>query len=126
MIAALVSLFTGRLARPDTAMTGEVSLRGHVLPIGGVREKVIAAHRAGIRRVLLPAANEKDLHDVTAKARDQLQCIRYARYAACTTSHTPHTLRELRTLYTFTHVYTRLHTLHTLLAEALRSSSRLQ
>ena len=56
-------------------MTGEVSLRGHVLPVGGVREKVIAAHRAGIRRVLLPAANEKDLHDVTATALEQLQFV---------------------------------------------------
>ena len=48
-------------------MTGEVTLRGHVLPVGGVRQKALAAHRAGLSRVLLPAANEKDLHDLSPK-----------------------------------------------------------
>ena len=73
--AALVSLLSGRLARSDTAMTGEVTLRGHVLPVGGVRQKVLAAHRAGLTRVLLPAANEKDLHEVSAKVRGELSIV---------------------------------------------------
>src|ERR1700720_88325 len=57
-------LFTGRTVRSDTAMTGEISLRGLVLPIGGVKEKVLAAVRAGITRVLLPARTQKDLDDI--------------------------------------------------------------
>ncbi len=56
-------------------MTGEVSLRGHVLPVGGVREKVSAAHRAGLKRVLLPAQNESHLHDVPPRVRDALTVI---------------------------------------------------
>ncbi len=64
MYTALASLFTGRAVRPDVAMTGEVTLRGLVLPIGGVKEKVIAAQRAGIKTVLLPARNRKDLADI--------------------------------------------------------------
>ena len=69
MFVALVSLFTGRTARSDTAMTGEISLRGLVLPIGGVKEKVLAAARAGIKTVLLPARNQKDIEDVPQAAR---------------------------------------------------------
>ena len=61
---ALVSLLTGRQVRPDLAMTGEVTLRGLVLPVGGIKEKVIAAHRSGMRTVILPAKNEKDLRDL--------------------------------------------------------------
>jgi ATP-dependent Lon protease len=61
---ALVSLFTGRPARTDLAMTGEVTLKGRVLPVGGIKEKVLSAHRAGIRRVLLPEGNRKDLRDL--------------------------------------------------------------
>ena len=72
-LVALVSLLTGRRARSKTAMSGEISLRGHVLPIGGVREKVLAAHRAGITRVLLPHRNRKDLHEISAKVRDEMQ-----------------------------------------------------
>jgi ATP-dependent Lon protease len=64
MYTALASLFTGRAVRPDVAMTGEVTLRGLVLPIGGVKEKVIAAQRAGIKTVLLPERNRKDLADI--------------------------------------------------------------
>ena len=64
MFMALVSLLTGRTVRSDTAMTGEISLRGLVLPIGGVKEKVLAAVRAGITTVMLPARNRKDLEDV--------------------------------------------------------------
>ena len=62
-------LLTGRTVRSDTAMTGEISLRGLVLPIGGVKEKVLAAARAGINTVLLPARNQKDLEDVPEAAR---------------------------------------------------------
>src|SRR5690348_6726036 len=74
MFVALVSLLTGRTARHDTAMTGEISLRGLVLPIGGVKEKVLAATRAGITNVLLPARNQKDLEDVPEAAR---QAVRF-------------------------------------------------
>ena len=69
MYTALVSLLTKRVTRADVAMTGEISLRGLVLPIGGVKEKTIAAARAGIRTVLLPARNRKDLEDIPASVR---------------------------------------------------------
>jgi ATP-dependent Lon protease len=72
---ALVSLLTGRPVRADVAMTGEISLRGLVLPIGGVKEKTLAALRAGIRTVMLPRRNEKDLEDVPAEAREKLQFV---------------------------------------------------
>jgi ATP-dependent Lon protease len=72
---ALISLLTGRTARNDTAMTGEISLRGLVLPIGGVKEKVLAAARAGITTVLLPARNQKDLEDVPEAARSQVRFV---------------------------------------------------
>jgi ATP-dependent Lon protease len=68
-----VSLFTGRTARSDTAMTGEISLRGLVLPIGGVKEKVLAAARAGINRVILPMANKKDLRDLPDHVRAEME-----------------------------------------------------
>src|SRR5438067_2900693 len=73
MFVALASLLTGPTARNDTAMTGEISLRGLVLPIGGVKEKVLAAARAGITTVLLPARNHKDLEDVPEAARQQVR-----------------------------------------------------
>jgi ATP-dependent Lon protease len=69
MYTALASLLTGRTVRSDLAMTGEISLRGLVLPIGGVKEKTVAAARAGIRTVLLPARNRKDLEDVPASVK---------------------------------------------------------
>jgi len=72
---ALVSLLTGRCVRPDTAMTGEVTLRGLVLPVGGIKEKVLAAHRAGIKNVILPARNEKDLEDIPQKVRTEINFI---------------------------------------------------
>ena len=75
MFTALVSLLTGRTARSDTAMTGEISLRGLVLPIGGVKEKVLAAARAGITTVLLPSRNRKDLEDVPEAARKQVRFV---------------------------------------------------
>ncbi|MCX6625034.1 MAG: endopeptidase La, partial [Acidobacteria bacterium] len=73
MITALTSLYTGLPARGDTAMTGEVTLTGLVLPIGGIKEKVLAAPRAGIHRVLLPKANEKDLRDLPEDARKDME-----------------------------------------------------
>ena len=75
MFLALVSLLTGKPVRPDIAMTGEISLRGLVLPIGGVKEKLLAALRAGIRTVMLPKRNEKDLEDVPADARAKLEIV---------------------------------------------------
>ncbi|MCB1039755.1 MAG: hypothetical protein KDA94_09545, partial [Acidimicrobiales bacterium] len=77
MTTALVSLFTGRPVRSTVAMTGEVTLQGHVLPIGGVKQKVMAAHRVGIREVILPARNEPDVDDVPTHIRDELT-IRFA------------------------------------------------
>jgi ATP-dependent Lon protease len=75
MFLALVSLLTGKPVRSDVAMTGEVSLRGLVLPIGGVKEKTLAALRAGIGTVMIPRRNEKDLEDVPAEARRKLQFV---------------------------------------------------
>jgi len=73
MTTALASLLSGRLVRSDVAMTGEVSLTGRVLPIGGVKQKLLAAHRAGITTVLIPKRNEPDLEDVPESVRDQLE-----------------------------------------------------
>jgi ATP-dependent Lon protease len=75
MFMALVSLMTERTVRSDTAMTGEISLRGLVLPVGGIKEKVVAAARAGIRRVMLPARNRKDYEDIPEEARKELEFI---------------------------------------------------
>jgi len=75
MFLALVSLLTGVPVRADVAMTGEISLRGLVLPIGGVKEKTLAALRAGIKTVMLPKRNEKDLEDVPAEARRKLEFV---------------------------------------------------
>jgi ATP-dependent Lon protease len=72
MVTALASVLSGRPVRSDVAMTGEVSLTGRVLPIGGVKQKLLAAHRAGITDVLLPARNEADLDDVPAEVRAAL------------------------------------------------------
>ena len=75
MFMALVSLMTDRTIRSDTAMTGEISLRGLVLPVGGIKEKVVAAHRAGIRRVMLPARNRKDFEDIPEEVRQALAFV---------------------------------------------------
>ena len=75
MFTALVSLMSGRTVGSDLAMTGEISLRGLVLPVGGIKEKTVAAHRAGIRKVLLPSRNRKDLEDVPASVREQLTFV---------------------------------------------------
>ncbi|XP_067651639.1 lon protease homolog 2, peroxisomal-like [Haliotis asinina] len=71
----LVSLFSERCVRSDTAMTGEITLRGLVLPVGGIKEKVLSAHRAGIRRVILPRRNEKDLQDIPANILKDLSIV---------------------------------------------------
>jgi len=73
MTTALASLLTGRPLRPNLALTGEVTLRGRVLPVGGIKEKVLAAKRAGIDTVILPRRNEKDLEDVPPSAREAMQ-----------------------------------------------------
>ena len=75
MYTALVSLLTGRTVRNDVAMTGEISLRGLVLPVGGIKEKTVAAHRAGIRTVLLPARNRKDLEDIPESVRKEVTFV---------------------------------------------------
>jgi len=75
MFTALVSLLTNRTVRPDTAMTGEISLRGLVLPVGGIKEKVVAAASAGLTRVMLPARNRRDFEDIPKSARDKLSFI---------------------------------------------------
>ena len=72
MLTALVSLLTNRTAKKDLAMTGEITLRGLVLPVGGIKEKVLAAHRAGVKTLILPKWNRKDLEDVPAKVRKEI------------------------------------------------------
>jgi ATP-dependent Lon protease len=75
MASALASLYTGRKVRSDTAMTGEITLSGLVFPVGGVKEKVLAAYRAGIRRIILPDRNENDIEDIPEDVRKQLEVI---------------------------------------------------
>ncbi len=75
MFTSLVSLMSGKTVGNDLAMTGEISLRGLVLPVGGIKEKTVAAHRAGIRKVLLPARNRKDLEDVPQTVRDEMKFV---------------------------------------------------
>ena len=75
IFTALASLFAERAVSADTAMTGEISLRGLVLPVGGIKEKVLAAMRAGIRRVMLPARNRKDLDEVPAEAKEKIEFV---------------------------------------------------
>jgi len=79
--SALASLYTGRRVRSDTAMTGEITLSGLVFPIGGVKEKVLAAHRAGITRIILPSRNEADVDDIPEDVRKELQLIFVSRIA---------------------------------------------
>ena len=75
MASSLASLYTGRKVRSDTAMTGEITLSGLVFPVGGIKEKVLAAHRAGIRRIILPAQNESDTEDIPEDVRKELEII---------------------------------------------------
>jgi ATP-dependent Lon protease len=73
MASALASLYTGRKVRSDTSMTGEITLSGLVFPVGGIKEKVLAAHRAGIRRIVLPLKNEADIEDIPEDVRSELE-----------------------------------------------------
>src|SRR5262249_1725627 len=75
ILTALVSLMTGIRVRADTAMTGEATLRGLVLPVGGIKEKVLAAHRGGVKRVILPERCRKDLIDVPERAREEIGIV---------------------------------------------------
>ena len=75
MAVAMISSLTGIPVRTDVSMTGEVTLRGRVLPVGGIKEKVLAAHRAGVKKVLLPAENERDIDDIPETVRSQLEFI---------------------------------------------------
>src|SRR5206468_6831891 len=75
LAVALASALTGRLVRDDVAMTGEITLRGKVLPVGGIKEKVLGAHRAGIRTVILPRANMDDLEELPPEVRQALRFV---------------------------------------------------
>jgi ATP-dependent Lon protease len=75
MTVALASLLLGRPVRSDVAMTGEITLRGKVLPVGGIKEKVLAAHRLGIRTVILPKRNERDIDDIPPEVRNAITFI---------------------------------------------------
>ncbi len=75
MVVALSSLLTGRRVRSDVAMTGEITLRGKVLPVGGIKEKVLAAHRAGIKMILLPKLNKKDLEELPESVRKEMKFV---------------------------------------------------
>jgi ATP-dependent Lon protease len=73
MFVAVTSLLLAAPVKKDVAMTGEITLRGNVLPVGGIKEKLLAAHRAGIKEVLVPARNERDLEDIPKDIRDQMK-----------------------------------------------------
>ena len=75
MVTAIVSLMTGRSARRDVAMTGEISLTGRVLAIGGLKEKVLAARRAGVKKVLIPERNRQDMDDIPDNVRQELEFV---------------------------------------------------
>jgi len=78
MVVALVSLLSGRPVRPDVAMTGEITLQGQVLPVGGVRQKLLAAQRAALRTVILPARNAAELREIPEEVRTALE-VRFVR-----------------------------------------------
>ncbi len=73
MFTALASMLTGKPIRSDVAMTGEITLRGNVLPVGGIKEKILAAHRAGIKRIIMPDRNQKDMVDVPEQAKNEME-----------------------------------------------------
>jgi ATP-dependent Lon protease len=75
MCTALVSTLTKRPVNRHVAMTGEITLRGHVLPIGGLKEKILAAHRGGIKKVLIPKYNEKDMHEIPPSILKQIDIV---------------------------------------------------
>jgi ATP-dependent Lon protease len=75
MATAMASLYSGKKVRSDTSMTGEITLSGLVFPVGGVKEKILAAHRAGIRRIILPSRNEADIEEIPDDVRGELKMI---------------------------------------------------
>src|SRR5690606_33861884 len=75
LATAIASLFTGRPAKADVGMTGEITLRGKVLPVGGIKEKVIGGHRAGLRTIIIPRKNERDLDELPEEARRELTFV---------------------------------------------------
>jgi ATP-dependent Lon protease len=75
MLTALASLFTNRHIRPDTAMTGEITLRGRVLPVGGITSKVLAAHRQGIKRVIMSSRNRRDIDEIPEEVRNEISLV---------------------------------------------------
>jgi ATP-dependent Lon protease len=75
MAVALASLLTGRPVRSNVAMTGEITLRGQVLPVGGIKDKVLAAHRLGVDTVIIPAKNENDLDDLPDEVREDMHFV---------------------------------------------------
>ena len=75
MATAIVSGLTGRRVRSDVAMTGEITIRGNVLAIGGLKEKVLAAYREGIRTIVLPKENERDIEDIPESVREKLEFV---------------------------------------------------
>ena len=98
MFTALTSLLSGKKVRSDTAMTGEVTLRGRVLPVGGIKAKVLAAHRAGITRIVLPQRNARDVEDVPQEARDAIEFIYAEDMAQVIAATLDHTTQERPTL----------------------------
>jgi len=80
MTTALVSLLTNRPVLSDVGMTGEMTLRGQVLPVGGIKEKILAAHRAGLKKVILPKLNEPDLEDIPEEVRQSMQFVLVEKY----------------------------------------------
>uniref|UniRef100_U3JBF3 Lon protease homolog 2, peroxisomal n=1 Tax=Ficedula albicollis TaxID=59894 RepID=U3JBF3_FICAL len=86
IVTCLASLFSGRLVCSDVAMTGEITLRGLVLPVGGIKDKVLAAHRAGLKRIIIPQRNEKDLEEIAAHVRQELTFV----LAGCLDEGQPH------------------------------------
>jgi ATP-dependent Lon protease len=75
MFVSMASLLTNKPIRSDVAMTGEITLRGLVLPVGGIKEKFLAAHRAGIKRVILPERNRKDVIDIPEQPRNEIEIL---------------------------------------------------
>lgn len=96
MVTALTSLYSARPVRSDTAMTGEITLSGLVLPVGGVKEKMLAAHRAGIKRVILPRENDKDLRELPEQVRNEVEFILAARIEEVLCSAIPDLPQPLR------------------------------
>ena len=75
MATAMVSGLTGRKVRSDVAMTGEITIRGNVLPIGGLKEKVLAAYREGIKTIILPMENKRDIEDIPENVREKMEFV---------------------------------------------------